>query len=219
MLKQLVELAADLGGRVAVRREIILVFILQRRVVKLGECVVLQSEFQRDLLAAVLHVAAAINAVRIGLGLGQLRRIDDLVGVAVQPVPEGGNQLAGLHRRRRHRVEILHDVIRRIEVVDGGNALADKIIGKLAVLAEDGLLRVARVLAHVIAVLVFHAAIHQRIEFSILEFELNGNLLDAAVIVKPAINAVRVFLRGGGQSQGDEQNHQCCYAFHVRSSR
>ena len=139
--------------------------------------------------------------------------------MAVQPVPEGGNQLAGLHRRRRHRVEILHDVIRRIEVVDGGNALADEIIGELAVLAEDGLLRVARVLAHVIAILVFHAAIHQRIEFSILEFELNGNLLDAAVIVKPAINAVRVFLRGGGQSQGDEQNHQCRYAFHVRSSR
>ena len=219
MLKQLVELAADLGGRVAVRREIVLVFILQRRVVKLGEGVVLQGEFQRDLLAAVLHVAAAINAVRIGLGLGQLRRIDDLVGVAVQPVPEGGNQLAGLHRRRRHRVEILHDVIRRIEVVDGGNALADEIIGELAVLAEDGLLRVARVLAHVIAILVFHAAIHQRIEFSILEFELNGNLLNAAVIVKPTINAVRVFLRGGGQSQGDEQNHQCRYTFHVRSSR
>ena len=86
-------------------------------------------------------------------------------------------------------------------------------------MAEDGLLRVARVLAHVIAVLVFHAAIHQRIEFSILEFELNGNLLDPAVIVKPAINAVCVFLRGGGQSQGDEQNHQCRYAFHVRSSR
>ena len=53
MLEQLVELAADLGGRVAVRREIILVFILQRRVVKFGECVVLQGEFQRDLLAAV----------------------------------------------------------------------------------------------------------------------------------------------------------------------
>ena len=204
MIEQLVKLAADLGGRLIFVGEIVFAFILKRCVMQLGEGVVLQSKFQRDLFAAVFRIAAAVYAVRIRFGFGQFRRIDDFIRVAVQSVPQGGNQLAGFHRRRRHRVEIFHNVIRRVEVVDGRNVFADEIIGKLAVLAEDGFLRVACVFAHVVAVLVFHAAIHQRIESAVLEFKLDGNLLDAAVVIKPAVNAVGIFLSGCGKGEGGE---------------
>lgn len=70
MIEQLAKLAADLGGRLIFVGEIVFAFILKRCVMQLGEGVVLQSKFQRDLFAAVFRIAAAVYADRIRFGLG-----------------------------------------------------------------------------------------------------------------------------------------------------
>ena len=178
----------------------------------LREAVVLDGEFQHDLLAAVLHVGAAVDAVRIGLSRGQLRRIHQLVGMAVEPVPERGDQLGGLHRRRRDRVNILDDVVGAVQVIDRVDALADQVIRQLTVLVKRRLLRVARVLAHVVAVLVFDAPVDDGIKHPAPQLKLDRDLFDAAVVIKAAVNAVGidglVGRRAAHQHARKEQGHK-----------
>lgn len=81
--------------------------------------------------------------------------------MAVQSVPQGGDELAGFHGCRCNSVQILDNVVRGVEVVNRRDVLADEILRQLAILMQNGFLRVAGILVHVIAVFVFDASIDE----------------------------------------------------------
>ena len=91
-------------------------------------------------------------------------------------------------------------------------------IRKLLILAEDGLLRIAGILNHIVSVLIFNAAVNDGGKQPILQLKLDGNLLNSPVVVKAPVDSVGIngFLprRSACKKEGQRENQSKQSAFH-----
>ena len=80
----------------------------------------------------------------------------------------------------------------------------------LLILRQRSLLRIAGILNHVVAVFVFNAPVYNGGKKTVFQFKLNGNLLDAAVVIKTAVNTIRIICcqRRENQQPNGQNKHE-----------